>query len=281
VAHGLWAEIMFELDMNHLVGKVNVLWITLDSLRYDTAQQALYRGKTPFFQKFLPQGTWEKREAPGTFTLPSHTAYFHGFFPTLPGQMRTLRPLSLAFERSTTVNEKSYIFKSSHLLEGFTQLGYRTCCIGGVGFFNKKNPMGSFLPHFFQESFWDSACGEDAPLSAQHQCQLALQWLKKLSPLEKFVLFINFSATHCPHGHYLGQTQDSVLSQVEALHSIDFSLSQLLPPLLEYGDCLCFWMSDHGDAYGEDGLYGHRFAHPCVSTIPYAQMVLPGRYRSF
>ena len=33
--------------------------------------------------------------------------------------------------------------------------------------------------------------------------------------------------------------------------------------------------SDHGTAYGEEGYYGHRVAHPVVWTVPYAEFVLP------
>ena len=32
--------------------------------------------------------------------------------------------------------------------------------------------------------------------------------------------------------------------------------------------------SDHGTLYGEDGYVGHRVAHPIVTTVPYAEIVL-------
>jgi hypothetical protein len=33
-------------------------------------------------------------------------------------------------------------------------------------------------------------------------------------------------------------------------------------------------MGDHGEAYGEDGQFGHRIAHPTVTTVPYAEFLL-------
>ncbi len=265
---------MFQLNMNQLIGQVNVFFFTFDSLRYDTAQLALHQGKTPFLKQVLPEGQWEKRDTPGTFTLASHTAFFHGFFPTLPGKMQTFRPLSLAFEASTTINSNTYVFSTQNIIKGFESIGYRTFCLGGVSFFNKRNPMGHFLPGYFQESYWDESVGSTAKDSARKQCQLAQHWIQELSLQQRFFLFINFSATHTPHGYYLQRDQDSVDSQVAALMSIDQQLPLLVSTALQRGDCLCFWMSDHGDAYGEDGLVGHRFAHPTVSTIPYAEFLL-------
>lgn len=272
---------MFGLNMKYLVGQVNVLFFTFDSLRYDTSCLALEQKKTPHLQQLLPETGWEKRDAPGTYTLPSHTSFFHGFFPTLPGKMQTFRPLSLAFEGSTTINENTYVFSTQNIVAGFEQLNYRTFCVGGVGFFNKKNPMGHFLPSYFQESYWSDRVHVNAKNSAQNQCHIAKEWVEALPRTQKFLLFINFSATHSPHGHYLNQEKDSVSSQIAALSTIDQQLPYLLKSILIRGDCLCFWMADHGDAYGEDGLFGHRFAHSTVSTIPYAEFVLPQWKRFF
>lgn len=61
-----------------------ILFVTLDSLRYDVATTALDEGRTPHLARLLPGGQWERRWTPGTFTLPAHMAFFSGFLPKLP-----------------------------------------------------------------------------------------------------------------------------------------------------------------------------------------------------
>ncbi|MEV6316021.1 hypothetical protein [Streptomyces sp. NPDC051776] len=48
----------------------SILFVTLDSLRYDVACEALAAGRTPRRAGWLPGGQWEERTTPGTFTLP-------------------------------------------------------------------------------------------------------------------------------------------------------------------------------------------------------------------
>lgn len=62
----------------------SILFVTLDSLRYDAARAALNARQTPRLAKILPGGVWEERRTPGTFTLPAHIAFFSGFLPKLP-----------------------------------------------------------------------------------------------------------------------------------------------------------------------------------------------------
>src|SRR5262245_5236425 len=70
------------IDMRDIVGRMSVLFVTLDCLRLDVARRALADGRTPNLAGVLPPHRWEPRETPGTFTLPAHQAFFHGFLPT-------------------------------------------------------------------------------------------------------------------------------------------------------------------------------------------------------
>ena len=72
---------MATVDMNRVIGRANLLFVTFDSLRFDVAALALDAGKTPEIGRWIGAGGWEKRESPGTFTLASHSAFFHGFLP--------------------------------------------------------------------------------------------------------------------------------------------------------------------------------------------------------
>ena len=74
-----------SVDMNQVVGKCDILMICLDTLRYDVAHQEESAGNTPVLNRY---GTWEKCQAPGNFTYPSHHAMFSGFFPCRPSADR-------------------------------------------------------------------------------------------------------------------------------------------------------------------------------------------------
>jgi hypothetical protein len=262
------------LDMNTIIGKSNVLFITFDTLRYDVAQQELTTGRTPFLASLLPNG-WEERHAPGSFTYASHCAFFAGFLPTpaRPGVHQRLFALKFAGSESTSA--LSYCFETPDIVQGFASIGYRTICIGGVGFFKKENPLSCVLPDLFQESYWQKEFGVTDPQSTQHQVEFAIQLLRQ-NPNEKVFLFMNLSALHQPNCHYLeGATTDSLASHAAALRYIDSQLRPLFAELNLLNDTFVILSSDHGTTYGEDGYTGHRLAHEKVWTIPYADFHLP------
>ena len=112
--------------------------------------------------------------------------------------------------------------------------------------------------------------------STAHQVRAALEWLGRLRADERLLLFINVSATHPPHAHYLpGATEDSPASHAAALAYVDRQLPPLFAALQRRGPVLAVVCSDYGTAYGEGGYRGHRLAHPVVWTVPYAELLLP------
>jgi len=66
------------VDMDQIVGSHDILFICLDTLRYDVAAKEEEAGGTPVLNRY---GSWEKCQAPGNFTYPSHHAMFAGFLP--------------------------------------------------------------------------------------------------------------------------------------------------------------------------------------------------------
>ena len=62
-----------RIDMGKIVGAMDILFICLDTLRYDAAVWGEERGKTPVLNQY---GRWQKCQAPGNFTWPSHHAMF-------------------------------------------------------------------------------------------------------------------------------------------------------------------------------------------------------------
>lgn len=267
------------LSAREIVGSHDVLFVTLDTLRYDVAVDALSRGATPELAARLPGGAWEKRHTPGSFTYAAHQAFFAGFLPTPARPGRHPRRFAARFAGSETSDERTLVFDAPDIVTGFSSHGYRTICVGGVGFFNKRNALGSVLPSLFHESHWDESLGVTDPRSTEHQCALAIERVRSLTDGHPVFLFVNVSAIHQPNRHYLaGATADSIATHAAALAYVDRSLGALFRFFESRArPTLAIVCSDHGTAYGEDGYEGHRLAHDVVWTVPYAEFVLGPR----
>jgi len=253
----------------------DVLFITLDTLRYDVAQHEYEAGNLPRLSKFLPPQGWELRHSPGSFTYAAHQAFFAGFLPTPVTAGPHERLFALAFPGSETIGKNTIVFNSANIVDGFKLAGYHTVCIGGVGFFNKRTPLGNTLPSLFDESHWDESLGVSCKDSTRNQVRLALDIVDKLSPRQRYFLFINISALHQPNCHYLpGNATDSIHTQAAALRYVDEQLEPLLRHCEQRAPTLLVICSDHGTCYGEQGFYGHRLAHEVVWKVPYAQALL-------
>lgn len=256
------------MNANALVGTHDVLFLVLDTLRFDVAQQA----RIPFLRKLLPGGQWELRHAPGNFTYASHQAFFAGFLPTPATPGRHPRLFATRFGGSETTTPDTCVFDAPDIVRGFAQRGYRTVCIGGVGFFNPANALGAVLPSYFQEAHWSEATSVTAKDSTRAQVAIAVDVLQRVR--QRVFLFINVSALHQPNKHYVpGATEDSVQTHAAALEYVDAQLPPLFEALKARGPALCIVCSDHGTAYGEDGFHGHRLNHPVVANVPYAEFV--------
>lgn len=271
------AQTLTMLDMHSLIGSHDVFFLTLDTLRYDVACQMLDSGHTPHLAALLPDGRWEARHTPGSFTYAAHQSFFAGFLPTPIAPGPHPRLFATAFAGSETITQNTIVFNAPDIVTGFASLGYHTICIGGVGFFNKLNPLGSVLPGLFAESYWSPSLGVTDPDSTRNQVRLACELLERLPISQRVFLFINISALHQPNCHYLpGAQTDSAASQGAALAYVDRQLPPLFSKLRQRGSVLGIVCSDHGTAYGEDGYSGHRLGHPVVWTVPYAEFVLKG-----
>jgi hypothetical protein len=266
------------MNTNDFVGTHDILLLTLDALRYDVAQDCWARGRTPCLASLLPPSGWEKRHSPASFTLAAHQAFFAGFLPTPVAPGKHERLFALRFGGSETTTRRTCVLDAGNIIEGLAVRGYRTICIGGVGFFNKQNPLGKVLPDLFQESHWSAEMGVTDPRSTEHQVALAETILGALPAGQRAFLFLNISAIHQPNRHYVpGAAVDSLQSHAAALEYVDRQLPRLFSALQRRGTSLCIICSDHGTAYGEDGYTGHRLAHPVVWEVPYLQAELPSR----
>jgi len=263
--------------MRQLIGTHNLLFVTLDTLRYDVACAALAGGLTLRLGAYLPGGHWERRDSPGNFTYAAHQAFFAGFLPTPAAPGLHPRLFAAEFPGSETTGEETFVFPEDNLVHALANRGYHTACIGGVGFFNKQSALGSALPALFQESHWSPAMGVTDPHSTENQVAAALSIINRLPAGQRLFLFINISALHQPNCIFAeGVEEDSPTTQAAALAYVDRHLPDVIEAMRRRAPLACILCSDHGTAYGEDGFRGHRLCHEVVWTVPYAEFVLGG-----
>lgn len=267
------------LNARALVGKHDIALVTLDTLRYDVAVREMAAGRTPNLRAVVPNGTWEERHTPGSFTYAAHQAFFAGFLPTPadPERVKAPRLFAARFAGSETTAPETCAFDAPDIVTGLRrEYGYHTICVGGVGFFNRQTPLGSVLPSLFEEAHWTPELGVTDPASTENQVRVAVARLAAVPAGRRAFLFLNVSALHQPNRFYVpGAAEDSLETHAAALRYVDGQLPPLFAALRRRGLCLVVICSDHGTAYGEDGYHGHRLAHPNVWTVPYAEFVLP------
>ena len=270
------ARLSAPLDARSLVGTHDILFMTIDTLRYDVAMLALENGETPNLARHLPAKTWEQRHTPGSFTYAAHHAFFAGFLPTPAAPGSHARLFAARFAGSESTAATTFVFDTPDIVSGLASHGYRTICIGGVGFFNKQTPLSCVFPDLFRESWWSPDMGVTGKESTRHQVTLAAERLAASPKDERAFLFMNISACHQPNCHYLpGADHDTAESQRAALTDVDRHLPPLFDAMRRRGPWLVIICSDHGTAYGDDGYHGHRLAHPVVWTVPYAEFIFP------
>lgn len=256
-----------------LIGTHNILWVTLDTLRLDAAVAEYEAGNTPAIAKLFPSG-WEHRHSPASFTYAAHAAFFAGFLPTPVAPGVHQRRFAMAFPGSETTATSTAVFDTPDIVTGLADAGYRTLCLGGVGFFSMRTPLGSVLPDLFQQAFWNPGFGVTEPDCFSNQVDKTEQLMAAPADQPTF-LFINVAALHQPNLHYLpGAGEDSLATHRAALRHVDGDVPRLVDAMTRDRPCLMIFMSDHGTAYGEDGHTGHRIGHRVVWDVPYAEAVI-------
>ncbi|MCH2207107.1 MAG: STM4013/SEN3800 family hydrolase [Lentisphaerales bacterium] len=259
--------------MNQVVKSHNVLFMTFDTLRFDVADELCKSGRTPNLSRLF-NSNWQKRHSPGSFTYASHQAFFAGFLPTPATPGLHPRLFACAFEGSATSDQNTLLFEEENIIKGFAQLGFKTVCIGGVGFFKKNNGLSSVIPNMFDESYWNNSLGVTCKESPQNQFNLAAEIINNSRDTPMF-LFINLSALHQPNNIYLNpDLKDSKESHAAALVYIDSQLPLLESALKSHGNWFSIFTSDHGTTYGEDGFTGHRLSNEHVWTVPYKEFFI-------
>lgn len=260
--------------MKHLIGNADILFLTLDTLRYDAAQQAWREGRLETLGPHLGRGGWEVRHTPGSFTYAAHHAFFAGFLPTPTVAGPHPRLFAAQFAGSATTTDATFTFAEATLPEALAARGYHTVCLGGTGFFNRQNALSRVLPDLFAEAHWNPDLGVTCRTSEVNQVTQAIRSLAAAGDQRVF-LFVNIAAIHQPNWFYGASAgPDTLATHTAALVAVDRALRPLLQAMKKRAPTFAIVCSDHGTAYGEDGYTGHRLAHEVVWNVPYADFML-------
>lgn len=269
------------IDMNAAVGRFDIIFLTLDTLRADCAMAEWQAGRLPHLAQHIGPKGWEIRHTPGSFTWAAHQAFFAGFLPTPVAPGKHPRLFAARFAGSTTITAKTCVFDAPDIVTGLRGRGYHTICIGGTGFFNQQTPLSRVLPDLFDEAHWRPELGVADPDCATHQITLAAARLSAVPADQRAFLFVNVSALHQPNRHYLDPPppEDTLASHAAALRAVDAEMPRLFEAAERRGGAVFIVCADHGTAYGEDGYVGHRIGHSVVWTVPFAAFGVGGASR--
>jgi hypothetical protein len=251
----------------------SVLFITLDSCRFDTFAAA----RAPNFKSLGPV---QKAMAPGNFTYASHSAMFVGFTPgdasqaapfINPKYSKLFKLVGMGFPGK---GAELFALTGRSIVEGFNRLGYTTIGSGAAGWFDDRTATGKHLSQDFQHFWFAGNCWS---LARQ------LNWLGELldSTSGPVFCFLNVGETHVPY-YFEGApwsvednpcvpfsaTNDAAKCRERQRMCLEFA-DQLLAPLLHaFSAGTTLVCGDHGDCWGEDGIWEHGVSHPKVLEVP-------------
>ena len=263
-----------------MVHPESVLFISLDSCRYDSAL-ALQRQER--LTTLAQVGPLYQAQAPSHFTYGSHAAFWVGFTPGVAHSSEAwLNPkvgklFRMAYAGSTGQDGEGFQLTGANIVEGFRRGGYATIGSGAVEWFNPATETGAQLGQWFEHFHF---AGDTWSLQRQ------LEWIdsriQQAAADQPLFVFLNVGETHVPYWHVgaewprfpspcrpFGGDSCSALEssrrQQACLGWVDQQLAPLVSRFLGATLLIC---ADHGDCWGEDGLWEHGISHPATLTVP-------------
>ncbi len=263
------------INMNEIVGTHDILFVVLDSLRYDIAIQEQDAARTPQFNKY---GQWIKCDAPANFTYPSHHAMFAGFMPKPLEPSDQVPPLFFPKNIGLGMKgpKKSFAFDGATWIQGLEKVGYDTLCIGGVSFFDNRSDIGKVFPAMFKESYWHPSFSCIVKESPDNQIDFAVKKIQQKPVEQRIMMYMNIDAIHYPSHFYVegAGKGDNTYTHAAALQYVDARIETLIDAFRKRSNTFVILCSDHGTCYGEDGKFFHSFNHEITNTIPYMDFVV-------
>ena len=258
----------------------DILFVTLDSCRYDTFEAAHSAGTLP---NLMTVGPLHRAQAPSHFTYGSHAAFWMGFTPGVEDcQDPLLNPkvgklFRMAFAGHRGRDDEGFSLEGANIIDGFNRQGYRTIGSGAVDWFNPATETGSVLGSPFEHFHF---AGNTWSLADQ------LQWLnaelEATTEEQPRFVFLNVGETHVPYWHlgaewpcrpspciaFGGSSCDAMESARRQRACLEWVDAQLAPLLRRFATSTVLVCADHGDCWGEDGLWEHGISHPATLTVP-------------
>ncbi|HZT44247.1 MAG TPA: hypothetical protein VFA07_18930 [Chthonomonadaceae bacterium] len=253
------------------------LFVTLDSCRYDTFEAA----DAPNLKAI---GTLWKAEAPAHFTFASHMAMFVGFTPGVASEcLPYVNPkFGKIFKLRVEWKPKGrhhVLLEGRNIIHGFRKRGYLPLGTGGVSWFNPRTEAAQPLIRDFEKFYFPG----DYFFLRQQVAWMQSQLDRARRPV---FAFMNIGETHVPY-YYEGapwskednpcvpfgannRADECRMRQRKCLEFVD----EKIGPLLEQFEnvVLC---GDHGDCWGEDGLWEHGINHAKVKEVPLLMRLQP------
>jgi hypothetical protein len=261
------------------------LFLTFDSCRYDVMRDA----KTPVLDRYASEVL--PAQSPANFTYAAHHAFFAGMLPHVaearPFYNRFVKQLwglakvgegELVAERGLKV-----VRSGGNVVSGLRDAGYQTIGAGAMNWF-QQTALTCWFERF---------CFTDTNADAQIDFVLS-----EVDASRPFFAFINFGETHDPFQYRgkvgksphpvqsrlmewppvesgpVGRDSEAYWHQVEAVEFLDSRLPRLFDALP--GHTVAVVCGDHGEAFGEDGFWGHAVNHPKVLEVPISIFRLDG-----
>ncbi|MGO9337250.1 MAG: sulfatase-like hydrolase/transferase [Terracidiphilus sp.] len=222
-----------------------------------------------------------KAMAPSYMTFASHSAMFVGFTPGLATVRQSLLNPKYGklfrLEAAGFPGRQPGAFQLSgpNIISGFRRLGYATIGSGGVGWFDPQTETGQVLSRPFEHFYYPgkSYCLEK-------QIRWIMKYLEGAAGRPVFV-FLNIGETHVPY-YFKGapwrrddnpcvpfqtvnRSADCRVRQAACVEYVDGLLAELLAIFSRASTIIC---ADHGDCWGEDGLWEHGISHERTLTVP-------------
>lgn len=251
----------------------SVLFVSLDSCRYD----AFMAADLPAMKAIGPV---HKAQAPSHFTYGSHSAMFVGFTPGVPGAGQPFldpkfgRLFRLGYAGHPGLAEPGFVVDGENIVDGFRRAGYLTAGTAAMGWFNPSTSVSRALHTGFETFEFVGRTGIEKQIPWM-EAQVAAAGQRPI------FAFMNIGETHVPY-YFEGapwsrddnpcipyQKIDRSVEcrdrQIACIQHIDDAISDLLSAFHGATIIIC---ADHGDCWGEDGLWEHGVSHPMTLTVP-------------